>query len=284
MLNYALAILVGLFTSSLSARDVLYPQTDDGKVEDSAIFKVLELALLKADGDWSLQPSPIGQANQKRRLAMLKEGSKLHVSWHGTSKELEETFNAVYFPIGGGLHGWRLLLINQHQQAKFSAVQTIEDLQTFTMGQGPGWADTAILEAAGFDVQIFQKKNLYDLVTRGRVDAFPRSLTEAVGAYRKYRAELPDLVIEESLVIRYPFANFFFTSPNQKDLAEAIQQGLERAHAEGSYQAIYFEQDNVKDILNLIGLAGRKVFQVDNPNVSQRVKNIPDRFWYHIDL
>jgi protein-disulfide isomerase len=52
-------------------------------------------------------------------------------------------------------------------------------------------------------------------------------------------AQYPNLVIDQHLLIRYPFAEFFFVSPESPKLAKAIQTGLERAYADGSFMAFF---------------------------------------------
>lgn len=276
LLAYALAT-----TASASGTTVYYPHEDGVEIEGALPYRMLELALSHADGEWLLEPSPVSAPNQVRMRTILEEGTQLHVAWFGTSPEFEEAFNTVYFPIEGGLLGWRLMLINEDQQPAFSAVNTIEDLAQFTMAQGPGWGDIPILEAAGLTVKTARYENLHRMIVGGRMDGFPRGAGEAFDEFARFGGDLPGLAIEQDLVVVYPFARFFFTAPDQPELAEAILQGLQRAHADGSYQTLFESDAGVQAALSQGNLGDRRIIRIDNPTLSEAARSIDPQYWFN---
>lgn len=263
-----------------AARDVYYPVMSGVDLESTFEFSVLELIVSKAGGGLRLAPSPVGPANQDRQISLLEDGAGLHVAWFGTSIDLERRLRPVFYPISGGLLGYRLLLIEESRQAAFSEVDTLEDLRALLLGQGEGWADTEILEGAGLRVDTALHKNLFAMVVRGRIDAFPRGAAEAFKELAEQGPTHPGLAIEQDLALHYPFAMLFFVSPQHPDLHDALVRGFERAHRDGSYQELFRTHPLIVDVMDRAGLERRRIFQLENPLMSDAVMAIPRRYWF----
>jgi len=92
----------------------------------------------------------------------------------------------------------------------------------------------------------------------------------------------PGLAVENSLVLRYPFASFFYISPNRPDLYDAIRTGIERAHADGSYWELLTAHPSVRPVLKAANLEGRRVIEIDNPTLSEKTRSIPEKYWFHV--
>ena len=81
-------------------------------------------------------------------------------------------------------------------------------------------------------------------------------------------AQYPNLVIDQHLLIRYPFAEFFFVSPESPKLAKAIQTGLERAYADGSFMAFFRENPKIREALASANLEQRVTIALPNPDMT----------------
>ncbi|MDP6687871.1 MAG: hypothetical protein QF384_00075, partial [Alphaproteobacteria bacterium] len=57
-----------------------------------------------------------------------------------------------------------------------------------------------------------------------------------VGEYENFKNALPDLVIDEHVLITYPFAIYFFVNKKNEDLALTIEAGLRAAYDSGEIQ------------------------------------------------
>ena len=64
----------------------------------------------------------------KRQAEMVHQGS-LSVFWISTSEDLEQAFQPIRIPIYKGLLGYRIFLIRKEDQARFSSVRNLTDLQ-----------------------------------------------------------------------------------------------------------------------------------------------------------
>jgi len=262
------------------ARDVFYPAEKGRSIEERLPFQVLKLALEKSGGDWQLKPSLKARMNETRSKALIAAGDGVDVGWYGTYKELEDTLLPVRIPINGGLLGWRLLLIDGARQSEFDAVRTLDDLKSFTFVQGDGWGDVAILKAAGLRVDTGDYDDLFRLIGGGRADAFPRSAVESFFERQERISQVPNLEVEQKLVIHYPFVRLFFVRKENLELHDAIYSGLVKAHADGSFKALFQSHPDNQVVLTKARLDTRRRIDIDNPSMSMETAGIPDKFWY----
>ena len=65
-----------------------------------------------------------------------------------------------------------------------------------------------------------------------------------------------------------PFAEFFFVSPESPKLAKAIQTGLERAYADGSFMAFFRENPKIREALASANLEQRVTIALPNPDMT----------------
>ena len=175
-------------------------------------LKLLELALDRAGQPYKLKRVDLN-LNQFTLQQELRKGKTINVFWMGTSSALESALIPVPIPLFRGLEGLRLSFIHSDAQEKFNQVNTLADLKLLKAAQGVGWADNKILEQAGIATYAGRYSNLFRLINDGdKLDFFPRGLVEIFAERRELAAQYPNLAIEQHLLIRYPFAEFFFVS------------------------------------------------------------------------
>ncbi|MTI42619.1 extracellular solute-binding protein, family 3 [Roseibium hamelinense] len=272
---------LAVLTSDILAKDVRYP-VEPGRrdVEDNFAFQVLKLALERSGGDWNLVPSEKGAMNENRAKLLIRRGAGVDVGWYGTYAALEKELMPVRIPIDGGLLGWRLFLIDGVRQSEFDKIQTLDDLRQLTLVQGDGWGDIAILEAAGMKVDTGPYSDLFTLVGAGRADAFPRGVNEAFAEHENRVAEVPNLAIEQGIVVYYRYPMLFFVRNGNQELHDAIYGGLERAYADGSYRELFEHHPDNKVSLTTANLNNRRKFEIPNPYLSHETASIPEKYWF----
>lgn len=223
---------------------------------------VLELALARSGRPVQLAPARV-QASQERVLRLLERGKLLDVVWTATTAERERRLRAVRFPIDRGLIGWRVLLVRRGETRRFITGTDPKGALALLVGaQGHDWPDLAILRANGLQVAASPRyEGLFGMLARGHVDYIPRSVTE-VGDELRSRPGL-GLVIEPRLLLHYPSALYFFVHPRNTALAEALQTGLARAHADGSLERLFTQAYG--PALNSLDLDRRQVVELRNP-------------------
>src|SRR5690606_9783440 len=138
-----------------------------------------------------------------------------------------------------GLMSHRILLIRKGDQAHFDRVQTLDDLRQFSLGQVRTWQDSDILEKSGFKVvKITKKPGLFHMLDGARFDAFPRGANEAWNELAAFPTLALD--VEKNLVLVYPLPTYFFVSKHRPEVAQDLEEGLEKMLADGSFDRYFY--------------------------------------------
>lgn len=216
---------------------------------------------------------------QGRAEQSLLAGDALHLAVFAPSPERESALLPVYFPLNGGLLGYRVCLIAEGQQSKFDAIATAEDWRKAELifGQGAHWPDVAILRSNNLQVVTNPKYELlFDMARSHRFDCFARSIEEV--EYDKASVNAQGLMIEQQVLFYYPQASFFFVSPRYPQLAERLQKGLEQAAKNRVIQQ-HFET-YFGTIVQQIRCQNRRLIRLDNPLLSPKVVLALQQFAY----
>ncbi len=258
---------------------VKVPSRPVNNLDQEYQYKLLELALTRSGQPFRIQPVEL-DLNQHSLQQQLSKGKTINVFWMGTSSALESSLIAVPIPLFRGLEGLRLSFIHADAQEKFNQINTLADLKQLKAAQGVGWADNKILENAGIPTFSGRYSSLFRLINDGdKIDFFPRALVEIFAERSELVAQYPNLAIEQHLLIRYPFAQFFFVSPEYPKLAKAIQTGLERAYADGSFIKFFHDNPKIREALASANLDQRVTIALPNPDMTPLLKSIPAQYW-----
>lgn len=273
-------LLLIVFTSSrlFSQVNVVYPNIN-GIGEEAFGFAVLKLALDKSGIDYTLTLYEDPMTNSRIRKE-IKEGL-ISVADFGTSPQYEESLQAIYIPIDLGLNGWRLLAIRKNREADFESIRNLSELSELTAGQGKGWSDTGILRRAGLNVEEApQIDNLLRMLNAKRFDYFPLGANEIHSLLKTYRNDCPDVIVERNLVLVYRFGRLFFVKRGNDQLADALYLGLEKAMEDGSFIELFRSHSSNRGLKTLADLGQRKRIIIDNPFMTNRFRQIPQKYFY----
>lgn len=248
---------------------------------DRYCFEMLKHALSYSGKQFDVRPISQAELTQPRIMEMIQSGD-LQVFWTASDKDIEAHFTPVRIPLFKGMFGYRIFLINKNNQAKFDSIQTLEQLKNqITLGQGRTWADTQILKAAGLNVITTLKfPGLMYMVDGGRFDAFPRAIHEPWNELKAF-SQL-DLTVERNLLLVYKMPFYLFTAKDNPALAALVHDGLEKALADGSFNKMFFENDDVKQALANANLKQRRVIEIANPNLSAETPMSRPELWLDI--
>jgi hypothetical protein len=200
---------------------------------------------------------------------MLSSGREISVLVRTTSVERETALYPIRIPLDKGLTGYRLFLINKATQKKLDAVQSLNDLKHFSIGQGSNWVDVQILRSAGLTVVPGGGyESLFKMLAAGRFDLFSRGLTEIRQELEDGSAGNKELAIESQMLLYYPLPRYFFFARTEEGqrLARRVEEGLQMIIKDGQFDRQYtaFKRQMLADL----HLGGRKVFRIDNPLLS----------------
>ena len=279
LISYFTFVCIALGTAQVTTAAERIRATQSSHPLDAYAIGALKLAVSKLDGRYSLEVLQ-NQYTQSRAIEELESGN-MEVMWLASNNEVEERLRPVRFPLLKGLLGHRINIINPNHQSRFDRVKAREDVSQLSFGQGIGWPDVAILEANGFNVVTTSKYNsLFYMVEGGRFDGFPRGVLEP-WIELDSRPEL-DLTVEKNLVFVYTLPFYLFVARDNRELAEALQRGLDIALEDGSFDEYFFNDDMVKSAIKRSNLDARIKFPLTNPELN---KNTPlDRKEYWLDV
>lgn len=202
---------------------------------------------------------------QGRALKELSIGVDIDLNWSTTSIERELLLRPIKFPIYQGLIGWRVFFIREADQAKFSTVQELADLRQFVAVQRFDWTDYHVFKENKLPIEgNFRFPQLFDVVEQGLADYFPRSVIEIE---RESNSQLrQQLVIENSILLKYPAAYYFFVPKDNELLAVMIEKGINKAYQTGQYQKL-FDKFFARSIAQL-NLDKRKVIHLTHSQIN----------------
>jgi ABC-type amino acid transport substrate-binding protein len=264
---------------------VIYPRsisaTDSQYLYD---YELLRLALDKTQaefGAYQLRQSTLAM-NQARAAEEIVAGSgTVNIFARSTSIEHETKMLPIRIPIDKGLISYRVFLIRADAQPRFSAVRTLDQLRKLSVGSFSTWVDTKVLRDGGFEVVAGDSyEGLFKMLVAGRFDFFSRSVDEAYREYEERKAQLPELKVEDTILLYFPTTRYFFVrrSPDGERLARRIEQGLNRMIADGSFDTHFHKYKN--PMIERAHLKTRKLFRIPNPYLSPETPLTRRELWY----
>lgn len=239
---------------------------------------LLNLAISKTEGKYgtAVIQKQQAQITNARGLSLLKSGN-IDIASFASTPELESAFYSIKIPLLQGLLGYRVFLVKKSKQAEFQGINRIGALKSKVAGSGAHWADTTILRTNGLSVISSPRyENLFELLNKQRIDYFPRGIHEARKELNQHKRRYPQLQIESSKALFYPFPVYFYVNKNNRPLQQRITEGLQKALADGSMQAL-FKQHHASSIQQ-IHQNKRQVFCLNNPLLQAQPK-LQTQWW-----
>lgn len=265
---------------------VVYYQRPESEIDTRNDYHIelLRVALertIEKYGPARLEPTKTIM-NEIRIEKMLMRGVEgVDVMFRPTSKKDEELLTPVRIPLDKGLLGYRIFLIRKNDQAKFSAINSLDELKKLKVGQGRDWNDVQIYEHNHFDIitgSIYE--GLFEMLLKGRFDYFARGVEEAHPEYEARRDKMPNLDVEESIVLYYPFPRYFWVPNNKKGevLHKRLTEGLEIMIKDGTFEKIFWKYKG--QAIRQANLENRKLFKIENPFLPETTPLNRPELWY----
>lgn len=263
--------------------EVRYPRpksADD--IRDIDMIETLRTSLQKtevSDGPFLLQPSTEVMSSIRAHIE-LRKGISINVIFETVTEEFEQMFIPVRIPVRKGVLGYRIFLIRKQDQKMFSEINTLDELRALSVGQGLGWTDVNILEYNGFQVVTGSSyEGLFKMLVHGRFDFFSRGINEASTEYDARKNKLPDLWVENSLLLYYPFPKYIYVSKQNPQLADRIERGLNIMIRDGSFDNII--QKYHGDLVKAAKLNERKLITIENNLLPSTVPLDRKELWFN---
>lgn len=244
-------------------------------------WKLLDLALArtqkKGDPPVRLAPYP-EEVTQNRGVQLLQDG-KIDVIALGTNAEREAQMRPIKIDILRGIVGFRLFVIRAADQERITAMDERALREKLTYGLNSQWADLPILQASGFTVVTSPSYELlFDMLAAGRFDAFTRGLNEAARELAARKDTYPQLAVEQTKALYFPFPIYFWVAKDNAALAQRIERGLELALADGSFRKL-FESYHAEEIAAL-AREKRHVIRLPSPILPEGTPETDTSWWW----
>jgi ABC-type amino acid transport substrate-binding protein len=244
---------------------VVYPANEvRGDARFADLVEILHTALERTTaeaGPFELAPSAL-EMNEARYLSALKQGQLINIAWSSTSIDKERELLPLRIPLRKGLLGYRIALIARGQQARVDQIHSLDDLRRFSVGQGMGWGDVQLYQAAGIKVAQASYDKLFRMLTLGRFDLFPRGVTEVYAEYALRAPDDPQLTVEKNLLLYYPWPYYFFFNHKDGALKQRVENGLRMMLRDGSFDALFWKYNG--KAIEQANLRGRRVITLPN--------------------
>jgi ABC-type amino acid transport substrate-binding protein len=287
--RYCYALCCGLLLATPGAfaatTVVIYPRSEsDDDTQYLYDYELLRQALEKtraAHGPYEMRASAAAM-NQARAADEIVAGSgAVTIFARSTSIEHEARMLPIRIPIDKGLISYRVFLIRADSQPRFAAIRTLDDLRAFSVGSFITWADTRILRDGGFTVVTGDSyEGLFRMLVAQRFDFFSRGVDEAYREYDERKDLLPDLKVEEHVLLYFPTTRYFFVqrSAAGEQLAKRVEQGLNQMIKDGSFEKIFRKYKG--PMIERAHLKSRRLFRIPNPYLSPETPLARRELWY----
>jgi len=278
-----LVLVAGPATAGAAMRYVYHPPESALDVRYLYHWEILRTALQKTTPKWGpYQMVPSELMSERRQALELKNATgKLTVMVLSTTPDFEKTLIPIRIPVDKNLGGYGVFLIRKSDQHRFAAVRTLADLRRLTYGVGLGWIDVDILRADQFKVVTGSSYDgLFEMLHNGRFDVFLRGAVEVLDEYDGRKLAIPDLAIEQTLILYYPLPMYFWFSRTAEGrrLAARAEAGMRMMIADGTYDAIFDKYQRRK--IERLHLRDRRIFRIENPFLGPETPFGDKRLWF----
>ena len=123
------------------------------------------------------------------------------------------------------------------------------------------------------------------MLDRERFEYFPLGANEAhflLQSFQKNPSQ--NLKIEENILLIYPFARFFFVHKDNVELHDIVKKGLEISFKNGSFWELFKSHKSNEALFKKANLKKRKQILIINPNMSEKFKEIPKKYFFNLNM
>ena len=183
-----------------------------------------------------------------------------------------------------GLSGWRVFAIHKDNIERFEDISGLNQLSKQTAGQGIGWSDTQVLEDAGIAVQQTSKlQNLFRMAEKKRFDFLPLGAHGIFATFAGAENLAPNVVVEEKLLLIYPFARLFFVHKDNEVLHNIVRKGLLAAFYNGRFEQLFKSFPGHQALFDKVNLSARRQIRIENRHLTKKFRQIPSEFFFSLE-
>jgi hypothetical protein len=253
------------------------------KVNDSRAnnfyMDALTWIINKSGADYHLINTDHSMSSQVRKVALVQRG-ELDVMYAGTTTEMEEQLLPIRFPITRGLIGSRIFIINKKYKQEYGEIKDVDDLKRYIGILSFGWPEKEVFEAVGLQQTEKVYSEIFESINMGSRYYFPRGILEAYSELIDKQESMPNLIVEQSILLKYKSAVLFFINPKNKELAKVLNDGFKKGYEDGSYEKFLYSHPLIQSSFDKAHVGQRKVIEIPNPFFPDASSAIPAEYWH----
>lgn len=283
---FAFCLVLALMIWPLRAETVIRALGQQSIQEASHAYyqDLLQLVLKQTEAEFG--PARVSELMPPRHgdmYFMLQKGDFIDLHRFGTDLELEKNLLPIRVPLLGGGLGWRGLMIRKIDHAAFLQLKSFSQLQQLTACQGHTWPDSTVMEQAGLKVlRIDGYDQMLQMLSKKRCDYFPRSVFEGPSEVAKFARDYPDLMFSTDILLKYPYAMYFFVKQNNELLAKRLQKGLTALAMTGQLQSFMQKHPVSSHVFPLSQFEHSLVFELPNAVLPPATPLTISEFWLQL--
>lgn len=232
--------------------------------DDYYFSKLLELVLSKtvtSHGPYRITLVPVMPI--ANRLLREIELGRVDITWMPYNVNAPAQLMPIKIRLLKNLSDHRVFLIRADDQARFSAINTIEDLRRLRGGIGSHWPDRVVMEENGLPLVLsLSYFNLFKMLSSKRFDYYSRGVHQVLPEVSAYADK--GLVLERELLLRYENPVYFYVNKSNTELAERLSLGLKIALDDGSFDALFHQFENFNWAEAMLKQSSRRVIPLSN--------------------
>ena len=179
------------------------------------VLKAILDATVETHGQWQLEEDKSDYPSAQDEAGVFRgKGHDLFATVAGNKKLANESKIVVPDPIMKGLLGYRILIIREQDREKFANITSAQQLKQLRLGIPETWADADLFRHNGYTVvERGDFDGLFKRLAAGEFDYVAFGANEVEDVYKNRAQALGGLIVDDSLLIFYPFPLVFYVHP-----------------------------------------------------------------------
>lgn len=215
-------------------------KTTSRQTYEREILEAILTATEASYGAWTLKEDKTDYPSAEDEARVFHKGFDIFGTVAGNQKLNNEQKILVPLPLMKGLLGHRVLIIRAEDKKKFAGITQSSQLRALKLGIPVTWADAELFRQNGYAVvEKGSFDELFERLLKKEFDYVSFGANEIAGVFAERAAASGKLMIDNSLLVYYPFPLVFYVSPQKPALAKRVTEGLKTISANGVLDKIF---------------------------------------------
>jgi len=217
---------------------------------------------------------------REREYSELKRGELVTVVDNTASKQWEESFNPVYFPLRRGLHNYHLLLVDAGRQKNVLGASSLAQLREFRAGVYQHTLIKDVLQVNQLPYVIGNDyEGLFQMLALERFDYLPRPLDSILTEKEMLDKRIPGLTQHPGLALHVTMPTFYYVNKANTRQQQRIYAGLKKMQKQGEFFKLYdqyYDENFYREILRQ-----RTILRLNNPYINDHPIYRDTALWFN---